>query len=463
MKSVRPFRVLLVNICEDACGYGPGSSEYLRAQLLAATDLSERVTVDILFSIGETQERIAERILAADPDLVGFTCFSWNIKDTGEVCRLLRRRAVSFPIVWGGCSFSLFAERNEWFRWWDCVDAVAVGSGEVTIVELVRDLVSRGARALDRPLPGLVVNRAGSLEWGPKAQNPKNIDDIASPYLLGVQHKAEHPFIEMARGCRFECGFCSDARSSRDGMWRAYSVDRIAAEVREVLTWPRIEFLDAGASTANISDDDFADVCRALRAGDPERRAAYSFQMYPGLARPAQRASLERIRIDKLCFGVQSTTPETWGPIRRKTTLDHLRRALDVFGGVGPLQASLLLGTPGETLESFKKTFREVAAMGWIICVNRLLVLPGTQIHRDSERLGLRFDEDRYYRITETPTMSPDDMARAQDFIHEAAVALPDQEVNRRYPRVMYTNFDRQETMFSPTAFREERRPPRRN
>ena len=53
---------LLANLCEEAWGYGPGSSEYLHAELLAA------------------------------PDLAGFTCFSWNLTDSGDTCRELRRR-----------------------------------------------------------------------------------------------------------------------------------------------------------------------------------------------------------------------------------------------------------------------------------------------------------------------------------------------------------------------------------
>lgn len=444
-----PFRVLLVNLSEDACGYGPSSSEYLRAELLATPDLRERVEVEIAFLVGVGAEEAAERVLAAQPDLVGFTCFSWSLRESGDVCRILRRRAPDLPIVWGGVSFALFYERRDWFTWWDCVDAVAVGSGEWVLVDLVRELIEKPApRRIVRATPGLVVCRDGTLDVGPPARVPESLDQFASPYLAGVQHPCSQPFLEMARGCRFQCTFCSDARASRENAWRVHSVDRIASEIAVVADWREVEAIDAGSSTANINDLEFDRVCEAIRTGDPKGRLSYAFQMYPALSRPAQRAALQGIRVDKLCFGVQSTTAETWGPIKRKTTLDHMRRSMETFGGVGPIQASLLLGLPGETYDSFLRTFRELRDLGFIVCVNRLLLLPGTQLHRDHERFGLRFDADRYYRVTSTPTMDEDDLRRAMDFVMECAWSAP--RSHARYPEVMWTNFYVQETMFAP-------------
>lgn len=451
----KPLKVVLVNLCEDACGYTPSSSEHLRAQLLATEDLAERIDVRILFLEDRTPERAAREILEVGPDLVGFTAFSWNIMESGETARLLKAEQPDLPIVWGGCSFALLRERHDWFTWWDCVDAVAIGSGELTMVELVRHLLE-SPRALDRALPGLVVNRNGFLDWGPPALQPARFSDLASPLLRGSVYRGQHPFVEMARGCKFQCTFCSDAKASREGMWRTHPVERIAAEVAEVVTWPEAVGIDAGSSTANINDEEFANVCEAIRRGDPDGRLEYTFQMYPALSRPAQRQALEGVRVERLCFGVQSFSPATWKPIKRRTTLDHLDRSMAVFEGVGTLQVSLLLGLPGETLEGFKQSFDECFDRGWNVCVNRLLVLPGTQLHRDHEQFGLRFEEDVYYRVTESNTMSNDDLRRAQEFVVESRARLPTDEGKGRHPRITWTNFDQQVTMFADMKLRHD-------
>jgi radical SAM superfamily enzyme YgiQ (UPF0313 family) len=251
----------------------------------------------------------------------------------------------------------------------------------------------------------------------------------------------------MARGCKFQCTFCSDAAASREGLWRTHPVERIAAEVAEVVSWPEAVGIDAGSSTANINDAEFANVCEAIRRGDPNGRLEYTFQMYPALSRPAQREALAGVRVERLCFGVQSFTPGTWKPIRRRTTLEHLDRSMAVFGGVGAMQVSLLLGLPGETLDGFKQTFDDCLGRGWNVCVNRLLVLPGTQLHRDHEQYALRFDEDLYYRVLASNTLDNDDLRRAQDFVIERFLQLP--ATDERYRRISWTNFDNQATMFA--------------
>ena len=453
MRPDRQLRVVLVNLCDETFGYGPSASEYLHASLAADPALRDRIAVTVLFREQEPPEATADAIRAAEPDLVGFTCYSWNLARSGAVCRVLARDPHRPMVVWGGCSFAFLRERHDWFKWWDAVDAVAIGSGEHTIVALVAHLLAGGR--LDGPLPGLAVNVGGHIVFGEKARTPKSLAEVASPYLMGISSRVPRPFIEMARGCRFECAFCSDARSSREGLWATQPVDRIAQEVATVVSWPEAEWVDAGASTANVTEDHFADLCEAIRRGDPDRRLRYSFQLYPAIVRPRQREVLRDVRIGKLCFGLQSSTPETWGPMRRKSTLDHLRSALDVLSPLdAPLYVTMILGLPGETLESFRRTFDEVVALGgYHVSVHRLLVLPGTQFHLHHERHGLVFSEDGYYRARHSATMSEDDLRAAQAYVLDRAAGLTRSDlVLQGRPRLDWTNFD-----IDPLAFNTPR------
>ena len=50
------------------------------------------LVADRIDLVGLTPAQAADRILATDPDLAGFTCFSWNLTGTGDTCRELRRR-----------------------------------------------------------------------------------------------------------------------------------------------------------------------------------------------------------------------------------------------------------------------------------------------------------------------------------------------------------------------------------
>ena len=434
------LRVALVNLCEESYGYGPGASEYLRAALVAS--LGDRARAEVFFLESVAPGDAADRILAFEPDLIGVTCYSWNLEASGELSRLLKRRAPEVPIVWGGCSFSHLRERGDWFRWWSSVDAIAIGFGEATLVELCEQLLERG-RMPGAPIAGLAMRTPLGVRFGP----PARLSASASPYLLGTARPVPRPYVEVARGCKYNCTFCSDARVSRDGIFIAHPVERLAAEIASVVRWPCAEWIDAGASTANVTHAALAGTCEGIRRGDPGGRLVYSFQLYPSLVREEDRRAFDGVRVGKLLFGLQSTTPETFAPMRRSGSIEHLARAIAILRDVGPIYVSVLLGLPGETLASFRRVIDEVSAIeGAHVSVHRLLVLPGTQLHTRHEELGLRFDEQRFYRLMESREMSSQDMLRAQDYVIERAIAKG--RAPGRGPWIDWTNFDVQARAF---------------
>jgi len=256
----------------------------------------------------------------------------------------------------------------------------------------------------------------------------------------------------MARGCIFDCAFCSDAKGSRGTLFH-HPAERIAAEVAEIVSWPEAEWVDAGASTANVSDAAFLAVCEGIVRGDPLRRLQYSLQLYPSLVRPAHRRALDGIRIGKHLVGLQSLSRDTFAPMRRGAKLEHLERAIDVLRGTGPIYVSIILGLPGETYASFAAMMDSLIALDDVhLSVHRLLVLPGTEMHTRHEELALGFDPARYYRATHSATMPADDLRRAQELVVKHAAAQGSSRDSR--PRIDWTNFDIQSRAFDPPVQR---------
>jgi oxygen-independent coproporphyrinogen-3 oxidase len=251
----------------------------------------------------------------------------------------------------------------------------------------------------------------------------------------------------MARGCVFDCAFCSDAKGSR-GKLVYHLADRVAADVATIVQWPEAEWVDAGASTANASEESFWAVCDGIRRGDPQQRLVYSFQLYPALVRPSHQEALRGIRIGKHLIGLQSTSKATFASMRRSGTLDQLRRAIDILHETGPVSVSVIMGLPGETFDSFAHMMDSLIEIpGLHISVHRLLVLPGTDFHTRHEALGLGVDGSRFYRATRSSTMTEADLVRAQELVMNHAVREGKSHHGRQ--RVDWTNFDAQLTPFA--------------
>jgi radical SAM superfamily enzyme YgiQ (UPF0313 family) len=193
-------------------------------------------------------------------------------------------------------------------------------------------------------------------------------------------------------------------------------------------------------------------VCEAIRRGDPAGKLKYGFQLYPAIARERQRDALRGVNVGSLYVGVQSLTPATFRAMRRGTTLEHLQRAIDVFSPAETVELSVLLGLPGETLQSFKTCFDRLLQYPVRLVINRLLVLPGTQLHLHRRAWGIEYDRDLYYRIVRSDTMSADDLRRAQDHVVERAQGLPDLLLDGE-ARVRWVNFDVQRCFSAPSEF----------
>lgn len=100
------------------CGFYPGhryglAVAYLKSHLDADPALAGRVeTSSIGFMLSDHDSRAVERIRKASPDVLAFSCYVWNITKVLRVCRALRARGFSGPIVLGGPEVTYTAART---------------------------------------------------------------------------------------------------------------------------------------------------------------------------------------------------------------------------------------------------------------------------------------------------------------------------------------------------------------
>jgi radical SAM superfamily enzyme YgiQ (UPF0313 family) len=316
------------------------------------------------FDIHQRPLDLVEAILAQEPRIVGLGVFIWNATETTEVVALLKRMRPDLRVILGGPEVSYETEQQEIVR---LADYVITGEADLKLAEVCQRLL-----AGEQPVEKII-----------SAELP-DLNHVTLPYELYSDEDVAHRviYVEASRGCPFTCEFCL---SSLDIPVRQFPLGPFLAAMDRLLARgvQHFKFVDR---TFNLN----LSVSRRILEFFHERYRPglfVHFEMIPDRLPDALREIIARFPPGALQFeiGIQSFNPEVCARIRRRQ--DNVRTAenfrfLREKTGVH-LHADLILGLPGETLESIAAGFDQLVALGpQEIQVGILKRLRGTPIVR---------------------------------------------------------------------------------
>lgn len=361
------------------------------------------------YTINHQTEDIFQDIYRQRPDVVGFSCYIWNILYVLEIVRDLKKVLPDVKIWLGGPEVSYRAE--ELLRREPEVDGIMVGEGEGTFCRLAAGYLE-AAEEIFRGIPGLVFRTsAGEIVAAPPAPLI-DLSDIPFPYgdLSGLEHRII--YYESSRGCPFSCSYCL---SSIDKTVRFRDLNLVREELAFFLERrvPQVKFVDR---TFNCRKEHAEEIWRFIRDHD-NGVTNFHFEISSDLLDEEELCILESMRpgLVQLEIGVQTTNPETIREIRRKMDLDRVKQAVARVNGFGNIHQhlDLIAGLPCEDYESFKRSFNEVYGMEpEQLQLGFLKVLKGSYMEEMAESYGLRFRGSPPYEVLSTRWLSFSDIIR---------------------------------------------------
>ncbi|MFI7535871.1 B12-binding domain-containing radical SAM protein [Streptosporangium sp. NPDC049376] len=316
-------------------------------------DLNRRLGTGALAMNGAFYAEVADDICGRGPTLVGFMTECDSYHHVLQVAQAVKATSPDTGIVLGGPHASAVAAGT--MATWPCVDAIVIGEGERTFLEVADSL----REPVREAVPGAIVRRTAGggecVHGGPRALIG-SLDDLALPaFDVYRPDPGEELFIEVGRGCPFQCRFCSTAP-----YWqrkhRVKSPDRILQEVslvRDLYGTTRVHFTHDLFTTNRAW---VRDVCAALvRAGRPVRWTCSA------RTDTVDRDLLETMAdagCSSIYFGIESGSPRILKEIRKaiplSVSLKRLRECREV--GITP-NAGFIVGFPSEDAESVQETF----------------------------------------------------------------------------------------------------------
>lgn len=374
------------------------------------------------FTIKSDFQSVAEE--CSRYDVVCFSCYIWNITQTLEVAKLIKKLSPETKILLGGPEVSY--EYDEIIAL-DCVDFIIVGEGEIPFEEFLNHYPETGK------VPNLVYKINGEIHF-----NKENITfDInrlegRNPYIYDDPKELAQKvcYIETSRGCPYKCEFCL---ASLDNKMRYLPTETIHENLLYLMQHGKtIKFLDR---TFNIKRDFtislFQFILEHYREGN-----VFQFEITADIVHPDIIAFInEKVPKDLFRFeiGIQTVNQASNREVSRKQNFDKTSNVILQLKDKIEMHLDLIVGLPLEYLQDLKYSFESTFKLyPPELQLGFLKFLKGTPVRQKYENYGYKFDSAPPYQIIESNFLSQEDLANITALEH----AL---EIYWNKPRAIHT------------------------
>ena len=329
-------------------------------KMLKEWGLAEQAEISLAeYTINHQMEQILQDIYKRKPDVIGFSCYIWNISYVKVILADIKKVLPDVKIWAGGPEVSYHGEA--FLKEEPAVDLVMMGEGEITFAHFLKALLEGEDL---KQVPGLMVRNADGTFTDTGFRQVMDMSQIPFPYAFMDMKELEHRIIyyESSRGCPFSCAYCL---SSIDKKLRFRSLDLVLPELEWFLQAkvPQVKFVDR---TFNCKKSHAMAIWQYIRDHD-NGVTNFHFEIAADLLDKDELDLLSTMRpgLVQLEIGVQSTNEKTLEAIRRKTDIEEIREITETINSWHNIHQhlDLIAGLPWEDLESFKKSFNDVYEM----------------------------------------------------------------------------------------------------
>ncbi|MCX5708974.1 MAG: radical SAM protein [Candidatus Omnitrophica bacterium] len=368
-----------------------------------------------IFHEEDTVGYISNKILKTKPQLIGFSCYIWNIEHILQVCRRIKKADPAIFIVLGGPEVSPRA--NEILQKEKTIDAVVRGEGEATFAELVSSLgqdLSNLGQDLSK-VCGLSYRQGKVVVNNPGRAQIADLAAIPSPYLARVVDLKDKNIVDLpletTRGCSFRCSYCYYHKNFP--RVRYFSLSRVEKELKLILSSrpKEVYLMDA---TFNACLKRAKEVLRLFIKYNKNSSLHVELKaelVDEELARLLQKANCLNIEI-----GIQSTNLKTLRAVNRGFNREKFKKGIRLLNKYNIFyEIQLIDALP---FQSYADLLR---SLDWLyslhparVTIFPLAMLPGTTLRERAAGYGIIYDPRPPYHAQKSCAMSGSEVLKVK-------------------------------------------------
>lgn len=365
------------------------------------------------YTINNRQEEILGDLYRRKPDVIGFSCYIWNMELIEALLAELPKVLPHTDIWLGGPEASFGADSI--LKKYPQVCGIMVGEGEETFRELITyykdgEIELSQIAGLVLPNGATAARELMAMDNLPFLYPIEKEDEISEGIMQGLQNRIV--YYESSRGCPFRCSYCL---SAIDKAVRLRSLDKVKRELQFFLDnrIPQVKFIDR---TFNCNHQHAVAIWKYIKEND-NQITNFHFEIAADLLTEEELDLLKSLRpgLVQLEIGVQTTNTETLKLINRPTDIPHIAQVVAELHSNHNIHIhlDLIAGLPMEDMESFQKSFNEVYAMKpQQLQLGFLKVLKGSPIAEETQKYCILYLDKPPYEVLSTKWLSYGDILR---------------------------------------------------
>ncbi len=348
---------------------GSAHLPYAVGMLQAFSMKDERISKIYSFEQIIFERKSPEEIMAGiyEPAVIGFSCYVWNYEFNKKIASMAKEKYPECKIIFGGHHVR---DGHSQLEKYSFIDVLIHGEGE----EAFRDVLLCFAGEKDLNEVRNISYRDGdSFVDTPKA--PFLLCDYPSPYLEGVFDSiiADHPqyefiaLLETNRGCPYSCAYCDwGCLASK---LRLFPMERIQKEIDWLCD---NKIVGCGGTDSNFGiierDEEITDMLveARMKRGYPKKfQTSYAKNSNDRVFRIGKK--FEDSGMSKgVTISYQTMSPiAAENVLRKNIPVETFSQLMNKYNECGiPTYTELILGLPGETVESLRSGIDELLRAG---------------------------------------------------------------------------------------------------
>ncbi len=365
-----------------------------------------------------SDEQVAERLRALDPDIVGCTAITPAIYKAEGLLHLAKQLKPSVVTVLGGIHGTfMYPQVLKEAPW---IDAIVRGEGEQVFLNLVR-AVDDGLWQRDRQsVPGIAYVGDDGKVVATAAEPPiKDLDRITPDW--GILEWDKYIYIPLgvrvaipnfARGCPFTCTFCSQWKFWRD--YRIRDPKKVVDEIEALVRDHQVGFFILADEEPTIHRKKFIQFCEELIARDLGIMWGINTRVTDILRDEKLLPLFRKAGLVHVSLGTEAAAQLKLDRFNKETTIAQNKKAIQLLRDAGIVtEAQFIVGLENETAETLEETYQ--MARDWNPDMANWAMYTPWPFSDLFQELGDKvevFDFEKYNFVT--PIMKPDAMDRAE-------------------------------------------------